>query len=68
MEPQQFKTNIKCPACVAKVTSALNDTVGEGKWHVDLASPERILTVKADIPEAKIKDALQMAGYRAESY
>lgn len=62
----KFKTNIKCATCVATVTPFLNETAGEGKWQVDLTSPDRTLTVQADAPEEKIKNALLKAGYKAE--
>jgi hypothetical protein len=39
MNTKTFKTNIKCSACVEKVTPPLNATVGEGKWSVDLINP-----------------------------
>ncbi len=63
----QFKTNIKCGACVATVTPFLNEAAGEGNWQVDTQNPSKILTVPTDkaTPEA-IKAALQKAGYKAE--
>ena len=66
MGPMKFKTNIKCSACVATVTPYLNETAGEGKWQVDLTSPERTLTVDTNAQEEKIKSALLKAGYKAE--
>jgi len=63
---KKFKTNIKCAACVATVTPFLNESAGEGKWQVDLTSPERTLTVETGTTEDKIKDALAKAGYKAE--
>jgi copper chaperone CopZ len=66
MEPLKFKTNIKCSACVAKVTIPLNETVGEGKWSVDLTNPSRILSVDGRVNETKMKEALEKVGYTAE--
>lgn len=66
MEALKFKTNIKCSACVAKVTTPLNETVGEGKWNVDLNDPSRILSVEGELNEAKMKEALEKVGYKAE--
>jgi copper chaperone len=66
MEPTKFKTNIKCSACVAKVTPALNEVVGEGKWDVDLTNPGRILTITSSVQEEKLKAALHKVGYQAE--
>jgi copper chaperone len=66
MEPLKFKTNIKCSACVAKVTTPLNETVGEGKWSVDLTNPSRTLSVEGDVDETKMKVALEKVGYKAD--
>ena len=67
METKQFKTNIKCEGCVAKVTPALNETVGENNWTVNLQSPEKVLTVSSDAVDAqKINQALEKTGYHAE--
>jgi copper chaperone CopZ len=67
MNTKTFKTNIKCSACVEKVTPPLNATVGEGKWSVDLINPSRILTVEGEVDEAKMKAALEKVGYKAET-
>ncbi|MCU0368506.1 MAG: heavy-metal-associated domain-containing protein [Cyclobacteriaceae bacterium] len=66
METMKFKTNIKCAACVAKVTSSLNETAGENKWAVDLTDPARILTISDSQDDQKIVEALQKVGYKAE--
>jgi copper chaperone len=65
MEKTKFKTNIKCSACVAKVTPYLNEVVGENHWQVDLVDPARTLTVD-NSDDTKIVEALQKAGYKAE--
>lgn len=66
METLKFKTNIKCDACVAKVTPGLNETAGEGNWKVDLTSPDRVLTINTETTTEQIKHALAQVGYRAE--
>jgi copper chaperone len=66
METLKFKTNIKCSGCVAKVTSNLNATAGEGNWEVDLMNPAKVLTVKNAVDVSKIKEAVEKAGYQAE--
>lgn len=66
MEATKFKTNIKCSACVDKVTPYLNEVVGEGNWEVDLTNPSRILTTSEEVSETEIKEALNKAGYKAE--
>lgn len=62
---KKFKTNIKCSACVAKVTPGLNETVGEGKWKVDLAHPHRILTIEEN--DIDVNSKLREVGYSAEA-
>lgn len=66
METLKFKTNIKCAGCVATVTPGLNETAGEGKWAVDLTSPERVLTVTSEVSEQQVKEALKKSGYQGE--
>ncbi|MEJ6982386.1 cation transporter [Pedobacter sp. P351] len=66
MEALKFKTNIKCTGCLAKVTPALNETVGEDNWEVDLEDPNKTLTVVADASENEIVAAVKEAGYEAE--
>lgn len=66
METLKFKTNIKCSGCVAKVTTNLNATAGEGKWEVDVNNPAKILTIKSDVEAARVKEAVEKAGFNAE--
>jgi copper chaperone CopZ len=67
METVQFKTNIKCSGCIAKVTPVLNELAGTGNWEVDVNKPERILTVSANgLTEEAIKTAVEKVGFKAE--
>lgn len=66
MEALKFKTNIKCTGCLAKVTPALNETVGEDNWEVDLQDPNKTLTVVADASESEVVAAIKEAGFEAE--
>jgi len=67
METVQFKTNIKCSGCIAAVTPVLNELAGEGKWEVDLQSPDKVLTVSVEkASEQEIKKAIENTGYKAE--
>ena len=66
MESIQFKTNIKCDACIAKVTPGLNDALGANNWQVDITNPSKILTIKDDGKEKEVKLALEKVGYKAE--
>lgn len=63
----QFKTNINCSSCVAKVTPFLNDAEGIGQWKVDTANREKILTVKSEgANEQEVIEAVQKAGFKIE--
>lgn len=66
METINFKTNIKCDACVAKVAPALNESVGKDNWKVNLQSPERILSVSGEADVETVQEALKTVGYNAE--
>lgn len=68
METLKFKTTIKCTGCLTTVTPYINRTQGIESWDVDLNNLDKILTVKGqDLNEESIKNALQEAGYTAES-
>jgi copper chaperone len=62
----KFKTSIKCSGCVDAVTPFLNESVGTGKWTVDLQSPIKTLTVDTDVDSKEVIDAMSKAGYKAE--
>ncbi len=65
MKTQQFKTNVKCGACVAAITPEMSKLEGS-TWTVDLAHPDRILTVEGDLTAEIVVAALDKAGYKAE--
>ena len=63
----QFKTNINCSSCVAKVTPFFFVSEGIGQWEVDTANREKILTLKSKgITEQKVIEAVQKAGFKIE--
>ncbi len=67
METIQFKTNIKCGGCLAKVTPHLDAVEGIEKWNVDILNPNKVLTVEVcDIDSAQVAEAVQKAGFKAE--
>ncbi len=67
MSTIQFKTNINCGGCIARATPALDESVGQGNWLVDIQNPGKVLTVNSDtIDESQIKTALNKAGFKAE--
>jgi copper chaperone CopZ len=67
METIKFKTTIKCSGCVAKVTPFLNEALGEDNWEVDYNNPSKILTVVGEKDKTKIIQAVEKAGYKAET-
>lgn len=63
----QFKTNINCSSCVAKVTPFLNDAEGVCHWEVDTNNKEKVLTVKSEgITEEQVIETVQKAGFKIE--
>lgn len=63
----QFKTNINCSGCVAKVTPFLNGAGGVGEWNVDTDDTNKILTVKsAGITEDEVIAIIKSKGFNAE--
>lgn len=68
MKTYQFKTNIMCGSCIAKVTPTLNETFGENNWQVDIKDPKKLLTVSSDnINENEIIKTVEKTGYKAEA-
>lgn len=67
METAKFKTNIKCSGCVAKVTPFLNEALGDNNWDVDYNNPAKVLTVVGEKDKAKVIEAVEKAGYKAEA-
>ena len=68
MKQYQFKTNINCGGCVAKVTPALNSNPDVKEWKVDTTNPEKVLTVETEnLKEDDVKAIVAKAGFKAES-
>ena len=66
MKTKQFKTNIMCGSCIAKVTPVLNETFGKDNWKVDTQNPKKILTVSSEgANETDVIKAVEKAGYKA---
>jgi copper chaperone len=67
MKTLQFKTNINCGGCIARVTPRLNETAGIISWKVDTDNPEKILTVETDnLSNEPIIQAVKKLGFRIE--
>jgi Heavy-metal-associated domain. len=67
MKTIQFKTNINCSNCLAKVTPFLNKKEGIESWSVDIESPDKILTVETeDLTSEDIVKTIKRTGFEAE--
>ncbi len=64
---RQFQTNLRCGSCVAVIKPHLDDTLGVGRWTVDIESANKTLTVDADAPIEAVKEAVAQAGYQVIS-
>jgi copper chaperone len=68
MNQYQFKTNINCSGCVAKVTPVLNNNEEIKEWNVDTVNPSKVLTVQTEsLNEEQVKELVSKAGFKAES-
>lgn len=66
METLKLKTTVNCYHCLSKITPFLNGIKEISDWSVDLADPDKVLSVSGDnINPEKIIDALNRAGYSA---
>ena len=64
----QFKTNINCGGCIAKIAPHLNGNSKISKWQVDTTSPSKILSVDTDqLTETEIIEVVKQAGFTATS-
>lgn len=67
MKTIQFKTNINCSNCLAKVTPFLDRKEGIHSWRVDIDNPEKILTVETELLDAEdIVKTIKRTGFEAE--
>jgi copper chaperone CopZ len=63
----QFKTNINCSGCVAKVKPHMDGAQGISQWEVDTNNKDKVLTVKSDgMTQDQIMETVQKAGFRIE--
>ena len=64
-ETRKFKTNAKCGGCVAAIGAELNKLMPAQNWSIDLSSPDKTLSVKSDLSDDAILDAVSRAGFVA---
>lgn len=62
----KFKTSAKCGGCEAAIRLKFNGLIADSDWSIDLASPDKLLTVTADIPAEKVMEAVREAGFKIE--
>ena len=68
METVQFKTNINCGGCVAKITPKLNEAKGIVTWNVDTGNPNKVLTVQTDnLPKESVIEIVKRAGFSIQA-
>ncbi len=68
MKQYQFKTNINCSGCVAKVTPLLNEDPNIKEWKVDTDNPNKVLTIQAEnLWEDEVQTIVAKAGFKAVS-
>lgn len=68
MSVHLLKTNLKCSGCVAAITPLLSAESSIESWEVDLAHPDKVLTVKGEVSPEKVTALLQQAGFRSAPY
>jgi copper chaperone len=60
----EFKTNINCSGCVAKVKPFLDEESSIKEWSVDIQNKDKILKVKGEnLNKNKIIAAVKNAGF-----
>jgi copper chaperone len=67
MKTIEVKTNIMCGSCIAKVTPAFNNAIGENNWKADIQNPKKVLTVTSgNLSGEDVIKEVEKAGYKAE--
>lgn len=62
----QYKTNINCGGCIAKVTPFLDGEAQITFWEVNTENPDKILTVETDWDSNQVIELVKSAGFSAE--
>lgn len=66
MKIYQFKTNINCSGCVAKITPHLDSTEGIDDWKVETNNIDKLLTVKTNLGDEEVMKIVETLGFKAE--
>lgn len=60
---RKYKTNLRCESCVATLKPYLDQAPGVTKWEVDIASPNKTLTIEGDVSIDIVRQTVSRAGY-----
>ena len=66
MATMKFSTNAKCGGCVARIGEKLNGIMKSDEWYIDLNTPEKQLTVTADVKPEAVIAAVESAGFKSK--
>jgi copper chaperone CopZ len=68
MQVQQFKTNLNCGNCVARVRPFVDELTAVKSWSVDTQNADKILSAELETPEAaaQLIEAIEDAGFDIE--
>lgn len=66
MNTYQFKTNINCTNCEARVKPFLDEAEGIKKWTVDFDNPDKILTVETEGSAEAVIEKVEEVGFQIE--
>lgn len=66
MEERKFKTSAKCSGCVNAIAAEMDKIVKREDWSIDLSSPDSVMTLKSDVADADVINAVKSAGYEVE--
>lgn len=60
---RQYKTNLRCESCVATLKPYLDQAPGVTRWEIDIASPNKTLTIDGDVSIDNVSEIVSRAGY-----
>lgn len=66
MKTYQYKTNINCQSCVARVKPELDKLEGVQEWKVETGNKDKILSIKGEnLQPQEVEAAVKKAGFTA---
>jgi hypothetical protein len=65
MKTKHYKTNLRCESCLAKLKPVLDSAPEVDNWAVDLASPDKVLSVSSDsLASDRVGALVERAGFK----